>query len=83
MAATVSFGRGKRHISRSVLCYRLPPWQTPKLQSSKTYAEGELVPSVDPEDIKRTWEYDRTNSKVGANGWNCLLSRQAVCSPEA
>ena len=49
----------------------------------KTYAEGELIPSVDPEDIKRTWEYDRTHSKMGANGWEWLLNRQEVCSPGA
>ena len=83
MAATVSFGRGKRLIFRSVLCYRLPPWQTPEAPKFKTYAEGELIPSVDPEDIKSTWEDDPTNSKVGANGWNWLLNRQAVGSPEA
>jgi len=26
----------------------------------KTYAEGEPIPPVDPEDIKRMWEYEHT-----------------------
>jgi hypothetical protein len=45
--------------------------------------EGDPIPPVDPEDIKRTWEYDRTHSKVGANGWQWLQDRRAVCSPGA
>jgi hypothetical protein len=46
----------------------------------KTYAEGELIPSVHPEDLKRTWEYDRTHSQVGSNGCQWLQDRRAVCS---
>ena len=60
-----------------------PAVADPEAAKFKTYAGGELIPSVDPEDIKSTWEYDPTNRKVGANGWNWRLNRQAVGSPEA
>jgi hypothetical protein len=60
-----------------------PAMADPGAPKFKTYAEGQSIPSVDPEDIKRTWEYDRTHSKVGANGWESLLNRQAVCSAGA
>jgi hypothetical protein len=49
----------------------------------KTYAEGELIPSVDPEDIKRMWEYERTHTRVGANGCEWLQGLKAALSPEA
>ena len=38
----------------------------------KTYEEGEPIPPVDPKDIKRMHEYERTQSRVGANGWEWL-----------
>jgi hypothetical protein len=41
----------------------------------KTYAEGEPIPPVDPEDIKRVWEYERTHSRVGA--WLEMAARPA------
>ena len=41
----------------------------------KTYADGEPIPSVDPEDIKRMWEYERTRGRVGANGCEWLEPR--------
>jgi hypothetical protein len=49
----------------------------------KNYAEGEPIPPVDPEDIKRMHEYERTHSKVGANGCQWLQGLQAALSPEA
>lgn len=49
----------------------------------KTYAEGEPIPPVDPEDIKRMHEYERTHSKVGANGCQWLQGLKAALSPEA
>jgi hypothetical protein len=49
----------------------------------KTYADGEAIPSVDPEDIKRMWEYERTHSRVGVNGCEWLQGQKAALSPEA
>jgi hypothetical protein len=49
----------------------------------KTYAEGEPIPPVDPEDIKRMHEYQRTQSRVGANGCEWLQGLKAALSPEA
>ena len=49
----------------------------------KTYAEGEPIPPVDPEDIKRMHEYERAQSRVGANGWELLQGLKAALSPEA
>lgn len=49
----------------------------------KTYTDGEPIPSVDPEDIRKTWEYDRTHSRVRANGCEWLTARRAVCSDGA
>jgi hypothetical protein len=49
----------------------------------KNYAEGEAIPPVDPEDIKRMWEYEHTRSRVGANGCQWLQGLQAALSPEA
>jgi hypothetical protein len=49
----------------------------------KDYKEGEPIPSVDPEDIKRMWEYERTHSRVGANGCQWLQGMKAALSPEA
>jgi len=31
------------------------------LPKFKAYTDGESIPPVEPEDIKRTWEYDRTH----------------------
>jgi hypothetical protein len=49
----------------------------------KNYAEGEPIPPVDAEDIKRMWEYERTHTKVNAIGWQWLQGLKAVLSPEA
>lgn len=49
----------------------------------KAYNDGQSIPSVDPEDLRRTWEYDRTHSRVGANGCEWLAGRRAVCSQGA
>jgi len=49
----------------------------------KAYSEGEAIPPVDPEDIKRMHEYERTHSKVGANGCQWLQGLKAAISPEA
>lgn len=49
----------------------------------KTYAEGEPIPPVDPEDIKRKWEFERTHSRVGIDGWKLLQDLQAALSPGA
>jgi Ni/Co efflux regulator RcnB len=49
----------------------------------KTYAEGELIPPVDSEDIKRISEYERTHSRVGSNGWEWLQGLKASLSPVA
>jgi hypothetical protein len=49
----------------------------------KTYAEGEPIPPVDPDDIKRMWEYESTHSRVGANGCQWLQGMQAALSPGA
>jgi hypothetical protein len=38
----------------------------------KSYEEGEAIPSVDPDHIKRAWEYDHTHSVVGSSGWQWL-----------
>jgi len=57
--------------------------EVPEGPKFKTYKEGEPIPPVDSEDIRRTWEYDRTHNPVGTKGWDWLLNRQAVCSPGA
>jgi hypothetical protein len=49
----------------------------------KTYAEGESIPPVDPQDIKRIWDYEHTHSRVGANGCQWLQGLKAALSPEA
>ena len=49
----------------------------------KAYTNGEPIPSVDSDDIRKTWEYDRTHSRVNANGWEWLIARRAVCSDGA
>jgi len=49
----------------------------------KAYADGEPIPPVDPEDIKRMCEYERTHSRVGANGCKWLQGLKAAISPEA
>ena len=51
------------------------------LPKFKAYKDGESIPPVDPEDIKRTWEYDRTHSLVGPDGWQWTRDRRAVCNP--
>jgi hypothetical protein len=48
----------------------------PKL---KTYAEGEAIPPVDPEDIKRM----RPRVRIETTGWSWLQDNQAVLSPGA
>jgi len=45
--------------------------------------KGQSIPPVDPEDLKRTWEYDQTHSRVNSNGWQWLQDRRAVCSSGA
>jgi hypothetical protein len=49
----------------------------------KTYAEGEAIPPVNPEGIKRVWEYEHTPSRVGANGFQWLQGLKASLSLEA
>jgi hypothetical protein len=49
----------------------------------KNYTEGEPIPPVDPEDIKRMWEYERTHTKVNSIGWQWLQGLKAALSPEA
>jgi hypothetical protein len=49
----------------------------------KEYGEGEPIPPVDPEDIKRMCEYERTHSRVGSNGWQWLQGLKAAISSEA
>lgn len=49
----------------------------------KNYVEGESIPLVDPEDIKRMHEYERTQSRVGANGCQWLQGLKAALGPEA
>jgi hypothetical protein len=49
----------------------------------KSYAESEPIPPVDPEDIKRMYEYERTHNKVNANGCQWLHGLNAMLSPEA
>jgi hypothetical protein len=53
------------------------------LPKFKNYAEGEPIPTVDPEDIKRMHEYERTHTKVNAIGWQWLQGLKAALSPEA
>jgi hypothetical protein len=55
----------------------------PDIPKFKTYAEGEAIPPLDPEDIKRMWEYERTHSQVGADGGKWLRDLKAALSPEA
>jgi hypothetical protein len=40
--------------------------------------EGDLVPPVDPEDIKRLREFEKTSKMIGANGWQWLQDRNAA-----
>src|SRR5215469_10592590 len=47
------------------------------------YAEGELICPVDPEDLKRMWQYERTHSRVGSNGCQWLQGLKATVSPKA
>jgi hypothetical protein len=56
---------------------------TSPIPKFKAYAEGESIPPVDPEDIKRMWEYERTHTKVNAIGWQWLQGLKAALSPEA
>jgi hypothetical protein len=49
----------------------------------KDYKDGDPIPPADPEDIRRTWEYDRTHSLVGANSCQWRHARRAVCSADA
>jgi hypothetical protein len=55
----------------------------PSIPNFKTYAEGESISPIDPEDIKRMWDYERTHSKVGIDGWKWLQDLKAALSPEA
>jgi hypothetical protein len=38
------------------------------LPKFKAYTDGDSMPPVEPEDIKRTSEYDCTHSQVGVDG---------------
>jgi hypothetical protein len=49
----------------------------------KAYAEGEPIPPVDPGDIKCICEYQRTHSRVGANGYQWLQGLKSAISAEA
>jgi hypothetical protein len=55
----------------------------PNIPKFKTYAEGEAIPPVDPEDIKRMWEYEHTHRQVGADGGKWLRDLKGTLSPEA
>ena len=47
------------------------------------YKEGDPIPPVEPQEIERMWEYDRTHSRMGADGWQWRQDRNAACSPGA
>ncbi len=55
--------------------FSLPPF--------KTYAEGEAIPAVEPEQIKRMWEFKRTHSRAGTDGWKWLQDLHAAMGPGA
>jgi len=48
----------------------------------KNYTEGEPIPPVDPEDIKRMWEYERTHTKVNSIGWQWLQGLKQRLAPK-
>ena len=49
----------------------------------KNYAEGESIPTVDPEDIKRMHDYERTHTKVNSIGWQWLQGLKEALGPAA
>jgi hypothetical protein len=51
----------------------------PDVHRFKTYADGESIPPVDPEDIKRM----RPRVRIDTNGWSWLQDIHAVLSPGA
>lgn len=55
----------------------------PDIPKFNHYAEGEPIPPVNPEDIKRMWDYERTHTKVNSVGWQWLQGLKAALSPEA
>jgi hypothetical protein len=79
---TVGFNR-QRSTYSSVLMS--PGMETPNfsLPSFKTYAEGEAIQAVEPEQIKRMWEFERTHSRAGTDGWKWLQDLHAAMGPGA
>lgn len=50
---------------------------------AKTDKDRDPIPPVDPEDIKRMWEFERRRNKIGTDGWKWLQDMKAALSPGA
>ena len=51
------------------------------IPDSRNYAEGESILQVNPEDIKRMWEFERPRNRTGSDGWKWLQDLKAALSP--
>ena len=75
---------GTEHRGRFFLRVVMSPaMAAPDIPKFNHYAEGEPIPPVNPEDIKRMWDYERTHTKVNSVGWQWLQGLKAALSPEA